>query len=234
MKRGRDPRVAYDRIQMPYVYTYQGARHALLILSDVRPESRVLIAPLNDVIANKARWTAVAGFDDEITDVQIDGDSLYLLANKAAPRGRILRTQVLAPILSSATQIVPQGPRVIESFSRARDGFYLRIMDGGIGRLELLRRETLEEIALPFDGTLGALETSPDEDGALFSLQGWLTPSDVWKVDAHGHPAPTGLTPKPPVDVSSYETVRLFAAARDGTRIPYSLIYKKGLKLDGV
>ena len=233
MKRGRDPRVAYDRIQMPYVYTYQGARHALLILSDVRPESRVLIAPLSDVIANKARWTAVAGFDDEITDVQIDGDSLYLLANKAAPRGRILRTQVLAPNLSSATQLVPQGPRVIESFSRARDGFYLRIMDGGIGRLQLLRRETVEEIALPFDGTLGPLETSPDEDGALFSLQGWLTPSDVWEVDAHGHPAPTGLTPKPPVDVSSYETVRLFAAARDGTRIPYSLIYKKGLKLDG-
>ena len=42
----------------------------------------------------------------------------------------------------------------------------------------------------------------------------------------------TGITPKPPIDVSGYETKRFFATAKDGVKIPYSLIYRKGLKLD--
>jgi len=45
--------------------------------------------------------------------------------------------------------------------------------------------------------------------------------------------AATGLTPRPPIDVGGYEAQRFFATARDGTRIPYTLIYRKGLKPDG-
>jgi prolyl oligopeptidase len=234
MKRGLTPSVSFERIQRPYVRTFHGAHHVLLILADVRPESRVLIAPLADVIANKAHWTAVAGFEDEVTGAEIDHDGLYLLANKGAPRGRILRTPVQSPLLSQAKELVPQSARVIESLARAKDGLYLKIMDGGINRLERMRWDgRVEEIALPFDGTLSALETEPDVDGALFSFQGWLTPSDIWATDAQGHVKATGLTPKPAIDVSAYESVRAFATAKDGTRIPYSLIYKKGIKFDG-
>jgi prolyl oligopeptidase len=234
MKRGLTPSVSFERIQRPYVRTFRGARHVLLILADVRPENRVLIAPLEDVLANKAQWTAVAGFEDEVTDAQIDRDNLYLLANHGTPRGRILRTTVQSPLLSQAQELVPQSARVIESLGRAQDGLYLKIMDGGISRLERMRWDgRVEEINLPFDGTLNALETEPDVAGALFSFQGWLTPSDIWATDAQGHVEATGLTPKPNIDVSAYESVRAFATAKDGTRIPYSLIYKKGIKLDG-
>jgi prolyl oligopeptidase len=234
MKRGLVASVAYDRIQMPFILTFAQARHALLILGDVRPESRVLIAPLVDVIANQAHWRVVAGFEDEVTGVEIDGDNLYLLANKGTPRGRILRASVQSPHVSAAREVVPQSTRVIEALARAKDGIYLKIMDGGVSRLERMQSDGhVQEIALPFDGTITALEAEPREAGVLFSFQGWLTPSDIWATDAKGHLAATGLTPKPPIDVTGYETVRLFATAKDGTRIPYSLIHRKGLKLDG-
>ena len=74
MKRGLVAGIDYERIQAPYVITFPGARHAVLMLSDVRPESRVFIAPLAEAIAGTAHWTPVAGFDDEVTDVDIDGD----------------------------------------------------------------------------------------------------------------------------------------------------------------
>ena len=235
MRRGLTPSVvAYERIQMPFVRTFAGARHGLLILADVRRETRVLIAPLADVISGNAHWTAVAGFEDEVTGAEIDGDVLYLLANKGSPRGRVLRTSVLSPTLHDAREMVAQSSRVIQSLALAKDGLYLQIMDGGISRLERMRRDgQVEEIALPFDGTLSALETEPGEEGALFAFQGWLTPSDIWATDAQLKLRPTGLTPKPPIDVSAYETVRRFATAKDGTQIPYSLIYRKGIKLDG-
>ena len=38
---------------------------------------------------------------------------------------------------------------------------------------------------------------------------------------------------KPAIDVSSYEARRYFATAKDGVKIPYTLIHKKGMKQDG-
>ena len=176
----------------------------------------------------------VADFDDEVTDVVIDSDTLLLLANKGHPRGRILTTPVSAPAVASATELVPEGPLVIQHLQRAMDGLYLDMMDGGISALARLTRDgKVTDIALPFDGTLRALSCNPTENGALFSFTGWLTPGDIWSVDAQGRVAATGLTPRPPIDVSGYEAQRLFATARDGTRIPYTIIHRKGLKLDG-
>ena len=77
--------------------------------------------------------------------------------------------------------VVPQHPTlVIQGTSRARDGIYLRIMDGGINRLRRLGHDgKVADIALPFDGTIGAVFTVPNEDGALMSFSGWLTPAGI-------------------------------------------------------
>jgi prolyl oligopeptidase len=216
------------------IRTFRGSRHALLILADVRTEFRVLIAPVADATAKRARWQPIAGFEDEVTDVEIDGEQLWLLANKDHPRGRVLRTSVSAPALTTATEVVPEGQMVIQGFARCADGLYLDMMDGGISALRHLGRDDqVKDIALPFEGTLRALRTEPTEAGALFSYTGWLTPGDIWSVDPAGRIATTGLTPKPPIDVSAYEARRLFATVRDGTKVPYTLIYRKGLKQNG-
>jgi prolyl oligopeptidase len=234
MKRGLDPKVTFERIQMPSINTFEGSRYVLLSLADVRSESRILIAPLADVLAQKAHWIPVADFADEVTDAEIDGEALYLLANRGCPRGRVLKTSAGAPLMASAAEVVPQSEWVIEHLARARDGLYLPMLDGGLARLKRLGRDGhLTEIPLPFDGTLGAFSSEATLEGGLFSFTGWLTPSDIWSVNAAGKVAATGLTPMPQIDVSAYESKRLFATARDGTKIPYSIIYRKGLKLDG-
>ena len=234
MKRGLDPQVAYDRIQTPELLTFHRADHLVLILRDVRPEFRLLIAPTVDVLAGRARWRPVAGFEDEVTDVDLHAGQLYLLANKGAPLGRVVRTPVAAPALATAVTIAPSGPVVIEELARAQDGLYLRLMDGGVSRLRRLDAQgRLTEVALPFDGTIGGLAATPEEPGLLMNYTGWLTPADVWAVDPDGHARATGLTPKPAIDVSAYETFRGFATAKDGVKIPFSLIYRKGLKRDG-
>ncbi|MGD0491808.1 MAG: prolyl oligopeptidase family serine peptidase [Steroidobacteraceae bacterium] len=233
MHRGLVRGIDFEPIQMPYIVTYPGSRYALLALTDVRLESRLYVAPLADVLAGRARWAHVADFEDEVTSAELDGEDLYLIANKGAPRGRIIKTQASAPSLATAIEVVPQGPTVIEDLSRARDGLYMRIMDGGIHRLRRLERSgRVTELQLPFDGTISAVFTNPTEDGALIALTGWLSPSGIWSVTPAGGVTDTGITPKPDIDVSPYETVRKFAVARDGTRIPYTLIYRRELKLD--
>jgi prolyl oligopeptidase len=234
MKRGLVAGVDYDRIQAPLILTYPGAHHVLLALADVRPEVRLLIAPLEDVLKGHASWKGIAGFEDELTGFELVGDDLYLLVNKGTPRGRLLKAKTAKPEIAGAKKIVPQGPLVIEEIKRAKDGLYLKMMDGGINRLRRLDwHGHIAEIALPFDGTIGDMFTAANEDGGFILLSGWLAPTGVWLVDAKGELIRTGLTPMPPIDVSPYETQRFFATAKDGVKIPYSVVYRKGLKLDG-
>jgi prolyl oligopeptidase len=234
MKRGLVAGIDYEKIQAPYIVTYPGASHAVLLLSDVRPEARGFIAPLADAVAGRARWIPFATFEDEVTDLDLDGEDLYLLVNKGTPRGRLVKTSAAAPSIASATEVVPQGAFVIEGTARARDGLYLKIMDGGISRLQRLGHDgRVSDITLPFDGTIGAIYTVATEEGALISLTGWLTPAGIYSVDTGGRVLDTGITPKPKIDVSAYEAKRFFATAKDGAKIPYTLIYRKGLKLDG-
>ncbi len=234
MKRGLVAEVVYEKIQAPVVIAGRGSRYAILSLGDVRPESRLLIAPVADAAAGKARWTPIAGFEDEVTDFDLDGDDLYLLVNHGTPRGRVVKTSAAAPSLSGAVEVVPQGPIVIEAIARAADGLYLKMMDGGVSRLRRLGRDgKVADVVLPFDGTIGALAAEPRDPGVLIGLTGWLTPAGVWSVAADGKVADTGLTPRPAIDVSAYETARGFTTTRDGTKVPYSLIYRKGLKRDG-
>jgi prolyl oligopeptidase len=226
--------VVYERIQRPDIVTFRGSGSAILALSDVRTELRLLIAPVADAVAGKAHWLPVAGFEDEVTDVELEGETIYLLANQGHPRGRVLKGTTAAPAVASAQEIIAQSELVIEAMSLARDGLYLRLLDGGIARLHRLGRDgRVSDVALPFDGTMSTLATNLTLDGALFGFTGWLEPADVYSVDAAGHVAATGLTPKPSLDVSGYESQRLFATAKDGTRIPYAIIHRKGLKQDG-
>ena len=232
--RGRDPAVVFDKIQMPYVVTAVGSDRALLVLRDVRSEVRVLVAPLTDVLSATARWQAVADFPDEVTDMDLNGDYLYLLANRGHPRGRVLRTPMSRPDLASAIEVVPESVVVLQAFMRAKDGLYLRAMDGGIARLKRLGLDgKLTDISLPFDGTVSAVAADAAMPGATLVMAGWLTAPGIWSVNSAGGVNDTGLTPKPAIDTNDYTTERRFAIAKDGTKIPYNLIYRKGLKRDG-
>jgi prolyl oligopeptidase len=65
-------------------------------------------------------------------------------------------------------------------------------------------------------------------------MSGWTQPPRAMRFDpAEGRVADLELTPPSPLDLSGYEAVRLSATARDGTRVPLSLVMKRGLARDG-
>jgi prolyl oligopeptidase len=232
--RGHDAALVFDRIQAPYIVTTPCSDFAALVLSDTRREFRLFVAPVSAVLTGRAKWTPVADFADEVTGFDLDADALYLLTTQGHPRGRLLKTSAKSPNLAAATEVVPESALVLQNLARSQDGLYVRAMDGGISKLlRLGRDDKVSAIALPFDGTLAQVETDPQSPGALLLLSGWLNPNGVWRVDPAGRVTDTDLTPKPPIDTSGYATEHRFATAKDGTKIPYDLIYKKGLRRDG-
>lgn len=233
LRRGLHADVPLEEVQIPYVQTSENSDMAIVGVGDVRPEAALWSVRLADLVAGRPSFAKIAGFDDIVTSIAMNGDDLYLLSNRDAIRGRVLLTSAAKPDFAAAREVLPQGPVVIEKLDAARDGVFVTIMDGGIQRLTRLADGKATPIALPFDGSIVGLFASTSRDGAYLNLAGWLQPSGIWQIDAAGTVADTGITPRPPIDTRPYETKRGFATAKDGVKIPYTLLYRRGMAANG-
>jgi len=112
----------------------------------------------------------------------------------------------------------------------------VRERDGVLSRLwrVSLDGRSQNAVPLPFDGAIRDLTADPREPGALFSIQGWVQSPQVLSYDpASNATTDTGLMAPSSVDFSQLEAEEVFATGDDGTRIPLSILHKKGLALDG-
>lgn len=236
MVRGMDPKVDVEENDFPVVLAARRGDFAVLVLQGgVRRENPVYVAKLADVVAGKATWTRVCTVNDEVVDFSFDDTDLYLLSTKGAENGRLLKTPLAQPSFAAASVVVPEGAVVLEGISMARDGLYLRDLDGGYHRLRKLDRQgRLSDVPMPFEGSISGLSTQTDEDGAWIDATSWLVPFTVCRYDpATGRSERVALAPPPKVDLSGYEALRLQVKARDGTLVPLSVVLKKGLPRNG-
>lgn len=236
MVRGLDPAVPVDEKEFPIVYAPRRGDHAVLQLQGgVRRENPLYVAPLADVQAGRAAWKPVCTVDDQVVDFAFDDTHLYLLSTRGADNGRVLRTPLAAASFGGAQEVVAAGPLVVESIAMARDGLYLKDLDGGYHALRKLDREgRLAAVPLPWDCAIDSVSTNPAEDGAWLDGSGWLLPYTTFRHDpARGRTEPAGLAPPSTLDLGAYEALRLTVTARDGTKVPLSVVARKGLKRDG-
>jgi len=81
-----------------------------------------------------------------------------------------------------------------------------------------------------------ALDTNREVDTSKvrYSYNSLTTPRIIYEVDARtGARTVLKRTPAPNYDAANYVTERVWATARDGTKVPVSLVYRKGFKRDG-
>jgi oligopeptidase B len=78
------------------------------------------------------------------------------------------------------------------------------------------------------------INREPESDWLRYRYTSLTTPGSVYEVDARtGERRLLKQTPAPGYDPAGYVTERVWAPARDGTKIPVSLVYRKGFRKDG-
>ena len=227
-------RLPVTPVDVPTVATVAGSSYEFAVISHgAEPAVTIYIAKTTPNPLD-ARWRKVADTEDAVTDFAVHGRKLYLLTHKNAARYKVLQTDADAPELNRAKTVIAASERVVESISAAADGLYVRDLDAGQGRIRKLDYDSgaVREIALPGAGTVSGPSTDPSRAGAEFSLQGWVSPEHFYRVSARGV-QPVDLAPPWSDDLSPYVALEVKAAAADGTAIPLSIVYKRGLKLDG-
>jgi len=236
--RGVDAAINVPEGQGTYIVLAPDSPYAIAVANhnmDANP-STLFVAPLAKVTGSHTPWRRIAAVEDGVTQFEVRGDKLYFLTQKGAPLFRLLATSLAQPAIAHAQVIVPEGRAVISSFSLSHEGLYVRERDGAKSRLLLVSYDGLRsrQVPLPFDGYVETPVTDPRASGALFGMQAWIRPPRVFSYDsATNQVADSGLVPPTKIDLSQAEAKEVLAISHDGTPIPLSVIYKKGIKLDG-
>src|SRR4030095_602712 len=225
-----DITIAYKPIGSDYVIVQA--------FNGTQRELRLWAAPVASMNGDKTPWVKVAGFEDEITDLAISGDTVYMMTHKGTPRFKVLRTWLAKPNIAQAETVVAPGEAVVTGLGAAKDALYVRKMNGGnseLYRLAYTPGAKAQQIALPFVGDIGGLALDPRVPGAVFNLGGWVRYGSYFAYDPKtGKVTDPRLQPQSkydnPTDLVSTDVK---AKAPDGTMIPISIVHKKGIKLDG-
>ncbi len=222
--------------------------NALAIVSDgVSPALVVATVPLTQLSEQPAPWQMVAAQGDGVTQVVTSGSLAFLLTNSGAPTLRVATEDLANPGFEHSRTVVAASAGVITGIAAAQDALYVARRQGA--SMELLRLDYREpkpqRLALPFAGTIapvygvgaarewGGLVADPRSPGALFSLESWAHPLSWMRYDSHAAKVvDTGLLTDTKVDPNLYATLEMQAVAADGTKVPLTVISRKGVVLD--
>ena len=224
---GRDfPRIAEIELK--------GSRDGHFLLAEVRNGDGGEIAfHLRD---KAGKWTQVAGFTDGLKQVNIGEDGrLWAMSIKDAPLGRIVSIPLAQPTLARATVVVPETDIVAEHVTPTRSRLYVQYRDGGPSAVRMfsLAGKPMGELPVENNSDIAIGEVLNGDD-VMVRIMSYLTPSTQYVYEAENNRLqPTKLNGKPQFNFSDAAVERVFATSKDGTKVPISILHRKGMQLDG-
>lgn len=204
----------------------------------VAPESTFYVEPVDALATSHPAWRKLADLSDQITDVAVHGDDLYLLTFKNASRYKIIRTDARHPDLASAEVVVPPGDAVVTGMNVAQDALYVQVSDGGserILRVPYGPKPASEQVVLPLAGSVDPQGADPRVPGILLGLSSATQEYEIYAYDPETKRVTnTGLERLGPYShTDDLEVVNVKAKSYDGTLVPLVIVSPKGLTLDG-
>ncbi|NTX08397.1 prolyl oligopeptidase family protein [Myxococcus sp. CA040A] len=182
------------------------------------------------------KWAQVTKFADKVIRARFGHDgALYLLSRQDAPRGKVLRLALATPTLDKATVLLPEGEASVQGFFPTKSRLYVSEQLGGPSQLRMvdLKGKDLGLVPTPPVSSVGGLVSAGGED-IYFSNSSFVQPQAWYRfTPADGKVTKTALAKTSPMDVSDVEVVRTEATSKDGTKVPLTILKKKGTKLNG-
>ena len=170
------------------------------------------------------------------------GDKFYVLTNKDnATNFKLMKTSENKTFKENWVDEIPHRSDVLlEDIEIFKDYLVVSERSNGLNKINIKRWDKSEDYYLPFDNETYAAYTSqnPEFDTKIlrYGYNALATPASV--IDFNMETKEKTVLKEMEVlggkfDKDNYEMKRVWATAEDGTKIPISMVYKKGVKLDG-
>ncbi len=177
---------------------------------------------------------------DHEYDVDHRGDLFYIRTNKGAKNFRVVTAPVSDPSEKNWKEFVAHRPAIkIEGLDLFADHAVMSEWENGLQQIEIIDFKTNKRHRIEFPEPVYAagVGRNPEFDTGMlrYNYQSLVTPSSVFDYDMNTRQATLKKQNEVPggFDKANYASERVFATAADGTKIPMSMVYRKGMKRDG-
>jgi len=170
-----------------------------------------------------------------------DNGEFYVRTNKDAENFRVARASQTDPGERYWKDFIPHNPAVlIESVSFFKDYAVVSEVENGLEYLRVMDRKSKradQRISTAESVYTMSLSGNPEyvTDYVRYNYSSMITPSTTYEFDLKTRQSKIIKQQEIPSghDKNNYETTRAWATARDGLKVPVSIVMKKGTKLDG-
>ncbi|WP_428225636.1 S9 family peptidase [Flavobacterium sp.] len=170
------------------------------------------------------------------------GDSFYVLTNKdKATNFKLMKTPETATTKENWVGVIPHREDVLlEDIEIFKDYLVVEERTNGLTKLRIMPWSGEGAYDLPFDSETYTAYTSTnvdfDTEILRYGYQSLKTPSSI--IDFNMRTQEKEVKKEQEVlggqfDKNNYEETRVWATARDGVKVPISMIYRKGIQWDG-
>jgi len=177
---------------------------------------------------------------DHEYDVAYRDKLFYIRTNKGAKNFRIVTAPVNDPSEKNWKEFVAHRPAVkIDGVDLFADHAVLSEWENGLQQLEVVDFKSNKRRRVEFPEPVYSVFLSSNREFnttvVRYSYNSLVTPNSTFDYDMNT--GKTTLLKQTEVpggfDRMNYKSERVFATAADGTKIPMSMVYRKGIKLDG-
>ncbi len=232
-----------------YVLGKEFPRIAETKLDASRDGERLLITVANGdggefehfVLGPDGTATQVTHFADKVVDVQFGADdSLWLLSHAKSDRGELDHLSASSLKLADAVTVVSPMKSSIEgtgdqrSFWIGDHKLYVTVVDGGPEEILAfdLQGKSEGKVPVPEVASVSALVPLTG-DAFMYQARTFTKPAQWFRYDGSGAPATLPFNTQSSVNLDDVEVRRAFATSKDGTKVPMTILMRKGTKLDG-
>ena len=163
--------------------------------------------------------------------------------SKVLPAGSLLSVN-LADLRANPANLKPvliytPGPReALQGATAAKDVLLVSTLDNVRGRMLTFTpapggKWTRADLDLPDNSSIGVSDASHKDNQALLTVTGFLTPPSIWLANAADGKAREIYHQPPKFDASNLTVEQREATSADGTRIPYFIVHRKDMRLNG-
>ncbi len=170
-----------------------------------------------------------------------DSGEFYITTNKDAENFKVVRAPLSDPSEANWKDFVPYNPAIkIDDISFFKDYAIVSEVENGLEYLRVMDRKTRRaatRIKTPESVYTMGMAANPEYDTPIvrYNYSSMITPNSTYEFDLKTRKSALIKQQEIPsgYDKTQYETTRVWATARDGVKVPISVMMKKGTKLDG-
>ncbi|MEO7040246.1 MAG: prolyl oligopeptidase family serine peptidase [Gemmatimonadaceae bacterium] len=210
----------------------------IYVTDGTNPNNRIFFIDMGSAGKPKIDNPLVTLVDNEESENRVidnAADVFFLQTNLDAPLGRVVAVDINKPAKKYWRSIIPEGTDKMEQVELIGAHFVVSMLKDAHSVLQIyaLRGNMVATVKLPGIGTVAALSGKPNEWELFYAYASYLQPTSIYRYDIETRLQAPFLVAKVPIDSTAYETKQIFAAGKDGTKIPIFVTAKRGLALDG-